>query len=85
MCSLVMVVVVVVVVLLLEQQENLCCLAEKGMNSHVVLNELLDFVAGELLLAEHYCAVLKLVAETWWAEQFDSPGKIVTVKNSNST
>lgn len=43
--------------------------------SHVVLDEPLDFVAGEFLLAEFNGAVFELVAESWWAEQDDSPVK----------
>lgn len=40
---------------------------------HVVLDESLDLVTGELLLAELDCVLFKLVAEPWWAEQNDSP------------
>ena len=43
-----------------------------NQHSHVVLNEPLDFVAGEFVLCEFDGAVFKLVAEAWWAEQDDS-------------
>lgn len=41
--------------------------------SHVVLDELLDFAAGVFVLAEFDRAVFKLVVESWWAEEDDSP------------
>lgn len=42
---------------------------------HVVLDELLDFVAGVLLLGVFHAAVFKLVFELWWAEQNNSSAK----------
>lgn len=50
------------------------------INSHVVLDEPLDFVAGVFVLAEFHRAVFELVVESWWAEQDDSP---VNQKNNN--
>lgn len=43
------------------------------LHSHVVLDELLDFAAGVFVLAEFDRAVFKLVVESWWAEEDDSP------------
>lgn len=42
-------------------------------HSHVVLDEPLDFVAGVFVLAVFHGAVFKLAAESWWAEQDNSP------------
>lgn len=42
-------------------------------HSHIVLDEPLDFVAGVYVLAVFDGAVFELVAESWWAEQDDSP------------
>lgn len=39
---------------------------------HVVLDELLDFVAGVLVLGVFHAAVFKLVSELWRAEQNNS-------------
>lgn len=40
---------------------------------HVVLDELLDFIAGVFVLAVFDGAVLEFVVESCWAEQDDSP------------
>lgn len=48
---------------------------KENQDSHVVLDELLYFVAGIFVLAVFYGAVFELVVESWWAEQDDSPVK----------
>lgn len=44
-------------------------MVSKQQNSHVVLDEFLDFVACEFIFAEFDRAVFKLVAELGWTEQ----------------
>lgn len=47
--------------------------SSKKQDSHVVLDESLDFVAGVFILTEFDRAVFKLVVELGWTEQNDSP------------
>lgn len=50
-------------------------LEQENQHSHVVLDELLDFVAGVFVLAELDGAFFKFVVESWWTEQDNSSGK----------
>lgn len=45
---------------------------QEKQHSHVVLDEPLDFAAGEFVLCEFDGAVFKLVVKAWWAEQDNS-------------
>lgn len=55
----------------------------REINSHVVLDEPLDFVAGVFVLTELHRAVFKLVVESCWAKQDDSPVNQKKKKNPN--
>lgn len=52
---------------------SLQSVSSKKQDSHVVLDESLDFVAGVFILTEFDRAVFKLVVELGWTEQNDSP------------
>lgn len=58
-------------VLRFANKQNTGCGLSK--HSHVVLDESLDFVAGEFIFTVCDRAVFKLVVESWWAEQDDCP------------